>query len=153
MAGDDAFDGLNRVLREHGVKTRPYCLPNSSLVVGEVFQRDGYELVFRLEENQILILVAYRRIRARQGLANPFRILLWFMELLCIPESGVRTIKALPLAPVSGKGPRLSTQQLYAFYRHYLGGRPAEHDGEPGWLALDVVDFCPLGKRSRGAAR
>ncbi|MFA0629242.1 LcrR family type III secretion system chaperone [Vibrio sp. 10N.222.49.A3] len=133
---------LSQSLVTSGIKVRPYFWQKSTILLGHRYEYDGMELVFRVDDGEIII-VLLRRITPNQGLSNPFSALFLLAE---------HAIRLYPLNwIISGnvdvlRGSNMSNQRLAQFY---LGACGASHDEQDDWYYLRLSDYRPLKKRKK----
>ncbi|MFA0154405.1 LcrR family type III secretion system chaperone, partial [Vibrio sp. 10N.261.46.C10] len=112
-----------------GIKVTPYFWQKSTILLGQRYECDGMELVFRVEAGEIII-VLLRRIIPNQGLRNPFSALFMLAE---------HAIQRYPLDWIIRgnvdvmRGSSMSNQRLAQFYLEACG---ASHDEQEDWYFL-----------------
>ncbi len=136
------MDKLIRSLQDAGVEATPYYWQQSAIKLGDRIEFDGMELVFRVEEGEIVI-VLLRRTSINQGLRNPFSCLFMLAEhavRLYPPDWVIRgNVDVL-------RGSNMSNQRLAQFYLTACG---ASHDVEADWYLLRLADYRPLKNRKK----
>ncbi|KAB0470338.1 LcrR family type III secretion system chaperone [Vibrio sp. IB15] len=131
---------LTQSLVASGIEVKPYFWQKSTILLGYRYEFDGMELVFRVEEGEIII-VLLRRTSPNQGLGNPFSALFVLAE---------HAIRLYPLDwTIRGnvdvlRGSNMSSQRLAQFYLRACG---ASHDQQEDWYFLRLSDYRPLRKR------
>ncbi|MDW2329006.1 LcrR family type III secretion system chaperone [Vibrio sp. 1401] len=127
-------------LAQAGIEVTPYFWQQSEIQLGYRIEVEGLELVFRVEDGEIII-VLLKRVRPKLGLSNPFSCLFLLAE------------HAIPLFPsdwvIRGnvdvlRGSNMSSQRLAQFYLRACG---ASHDQQADWYFLRLADYRPLKKR------
>ncbi|CZF86314.1 LcrR family type III secretion system chaperone [Grimontia marina] len=133
---------LTQSLEASGIQVKPYFWQKSTILLGHLYECDGMELVFRVEEGEIII-VLLRRISPNRGLSNPFSALFTLAE---------HAIRLYPLDwAIRGnvdvlRGSNMSSQRLAQFYLRACG---ASHDERDDWYFLSLSDYRPLKKRKK----
>ncbi|HDM8205464.1 TPA: LcrR family type III secretion system chaperone [Vibrio campbellii] len=133
---------LTESLVASGIEVTPYFWQKSTILLGHRYECDGMELVFRVEEGEIII-VLLRRISPNQGLSNPFSALFMLAE---------HAIRLYPLDwAIRGnvdvlRGSNMSSLRLAQFYLRACG---ASHDEQEDWYFLRLSDYRPLKKRKK----
>ncbi|MCE7729845.1 LcrR family type III secretion system chaperone [Vibrio campbellii] len=133
---------LTESLVASGIEVTPYFWQKSTILLGHRYECDGMELVFRVEEGEIII-VLLRRISPNQGLSSPFSALFMLAE---------HAIRLYPLDwAIRGnvdvlRGSNMSSQRLAQFYLRTCG---ASHDEQEDWYFLRLSDYRPLKKRKK----
>lgn len=133
---------LGQSLVRSGIKVRPYFWQESTILLGHRYEYDGMELVFRVDDGEIII-VLLRRIAPNQGLSNPFSALFLLAE---------HAIRLYPLTwSIRGnvdvlRGSNMSSPRLAQFYLRACG---ASHDEQEDWYFLRLSDYRPLKKEKK----
>ena len=139
-------DPVTLFLRAKGIEVSAYYMGNTSLLLGGRFERNGFEIVYRVDDNK-LIIVIYRRIgETAGGLKNSFSTFLWFAERLVYDIPEIHFLRGNPeaLSTLNGRG--LNTSRLLRFYSHLMGGEP---DEELGWYCFDLQNYQTIRSRWR----
>lgn len=137
---------LTQSLIASGIEVTPYFWQKSTILLGQRYEYDGMELVFRVEEGEIII-VFLRRISPNQGLSNPFSTLFLLAE---------HAIRLYPFDwSIRGnvdvlRESNMSSQRLAQFYLSACG---ASLDEQEGWYFLRLSDYRPLKKRKSKNSR
>ncbi|WP_325894647.1 LcrR family type III secretion system chaperone [Grimontia sp. NTOU-MAR1] len=133
---------LTQSLEASGIQVKPYFWQKSTILLGHLYECDGMELVFRVEEGEIII-VLLRRISPNRGLSNPFSALFTLAEhAICLYplDWAIRgNVDVL-------RGSNMSNQRLAQFYLRACG---ASHDEQDDWYFLCLSDYRPLKKRKK----
>ncbi|WP_029824428.1 LcrR family type III secretion system chaperone VcrR, partial [Vibrio parahaemolyticus] len=120
---------LVQSFEQTGIEVTPYFWQKSAIQLGYRIEVDGMELVFRVEQGEIII-VLLKRVSPNLGLSNPFSCLFLLAE------------HAIPLFPsdwvIRGnvdvlRGSNMSSQRLAQFYLRACG---ASHDLQADWYFL-----------------
>jgi type III secretion system regulator LcrR len=131
------MDKLTASIVEAGIEVTPYYWQQSNIVLGQRFEHDGVELVYRVDEGEIVI-VLLRRLRPNHGLANPFACLFYLAEHACQqfpPQWLIRgNVDVL-------RGSSMNSDRLARFYLRCCG---ASHDKQQDWYSLRLADYRPL---------
>lgn len=133
---------LSESLTASGLVVTPYFWQKSTIVLGQRYVYDGMELVFRVEEGEILITLL-RRIHPNLGLSNPFSALFLLAEhaIALYPSSWV----------IRGNVDvfRNSTMSSHRLAQFYLRACGASHDQQEDWYFLRLSEYRPLKKRKK----
>ncbi|EKO4254211.1 LcrR family type III secretion system chaperone VcrR [Vibrio parahaemolyticus] len=131
---------LVQSLEQTGIHVTPYFWQKSAIQLGYRMEVDGMELVFRVEEGEIII-VLLKRVSPNLGLSNPFSCLFLLAEhaISLFPSDWVIRGNVDVL-----RGSNMSSQRLAQFYLRACG---ASHDQQADWYFLRLADYRPLKKR------
>ena len=99
---------------------------DSPILEGYAFVRDGYEMVYRVEQEKTLIIVSYRRKDDGRNLANPFACMLWLFDLVTKNDLGVRYVAGKVDTLIEPIERGLSRERLTRFYTRHLGAKIVE---------------------------
>ena len=115
-------------------------LTGTSLVTGGRIRLLNAELVYRVEPEDTVLILLYRRLSVRKGLKNSFRDLLVFCALIADEVASIRFIKAkaIPWPEARGKVMErgMEPERLQTLYCQHIGTRQAN-----GWLYFDLNDY------------
>ena len=138
-------DPVTQFLTTQGIFVSSYFMGNTSMLLGGRFELEGFETVYRVE-NDTIILVVYRRIETQSNsLRNAFKPFIWFLERLVYDIPEIRFMRGNPDAMLAnGKG--LSNRQLYRFYCEVMGG---VSDPEIGWYQLELCNYETMQQRRK----
>jgi type III secretion system regulator LcrR len=139
-----ANDRVTQKLRSLGYEVNDYKLSGTSLILGGSFCTKCSEIVYRVEQDDTVIIVVYRRTAPRQGLASPFADIIWFIELLTDESLGIRRVKAMIRQLFKDVKDGLSARRMKQFYIEYLGGRTLDWEDGDEWLYLDLKNYEPV---------
>ncbi len=139
-------DPVTVFLRDRGFEVSAYYMGNTSLLLGARFELNGFEIVYRVDDDKLIIVIYQRITAAASGLKNGFAPFLWFAERLAYDIPEIRFLRGNPeaLSTFSDKG--LSTAKLLRFYSHLMGGEP---DEELGWYCFDLLNYQTMRRRWR----
>ncbi len=139
-------DPVTQFLQAQGFEVSAYYMGNTSLLLGARFEYQGLEIVYRVEDDT-LIMVIYRRLNnTKNGLKNIFEPFIWFSERLIYDIPEIRFMRGHPNALTSPDNKNLSTRKLHRFYRHLMGAEP---DPEPGWYRFELANYKTMRQRQK----
>ncbi|WP_066015332.1 hypothetical protein [Endozoicomonas atrinae] len=139
-------DPVTRFLQAQGFEVSACYMGSTSLLLGARFEYQDVEIVYRVE-NDTLIMVIYRRLNsAEHGLKNIFEPFIWFSERLIYDIPEIRFMRGNPDALPAPDGKNLTTRKLHRFYRHLMGAEP---DPEPGWYRFELVNYKTMRQRQK----
>lgn len=126
-------------LAQAGIEVTPYFWQQSEIQLGYRIEVEGLELVFRVEDCEIII-VLLKRVHPNLGLSNPFAGLFLLAEhaVQLYPSDWVIRGNVDVL-----RGSNMSSQRLAQFYLKACG---ASHDELEDWYCLRLADYRPLKK-------
>lgn len=134
-------DPLRLAVEAHGIETTDQYLfghPGSEYI-GPKFRIQNCEMVYRLAEADLLMIVLFRRLARSPSIRNPFAELLWFILLATEPRFGIRrimgSIETFEYAHENG----LSNERLTRFYERFFAAQTTRYDGSI-WLYRDIDD-------------
>lgn len=133
---------LSESLRASGLEVTPHFWQTSTIVLGQRYVYDGMELVFRVEEGEIIITLL-RRIQPNLGLSNPFSALFLLAEhaISLYPSNWVLRGNVDVF-----RHSNMSSHRLAQFYLKACG---ASHDKQEDWYFLRLSDYRPLKRRKK----
>ena len=141
-----ADDPVTRFLQAKGFEVSAYYMGNTSLLLGARFEYQCIEIVYRVEDDT-LIMVIYRRLNsAENGLKNIFEPFIWFSERLIYDIPEIRFMRGNPNALTLPDGKNLTTGKLHRFYRHLMGAEP---DPELGWYRFELANYKTMRQRQK----
>ncbi|WP_299731260.1 hypothetical protein [uncultured Endozoicomonas sp.] len=139
-------DPVTRFLRDFGYEVSAYYMGSTSLLLGASFEYNGFEIVYRVEGDTI-IMVIYRRLDdSAKGLKNSFEPFIWFSERLIYDIPEIKFMRGKPNALPALKDSALSSQKLLRFYCHLMGAEP---DPQIGWYRFELANYKPMRERLR----
>ena len=135
----DVYQGQDPVtclLNAKGITVRNHYLSGTTIVTGGAVRLNACELVYRMDDNETVIIVFYCRLNPAVGLKNSFRDLISFCALIAEELPAVRFItgKAEPLA--SRDSGAISKERLLAMYRRHIGTSLRDD-----WLYFELDDY------------
>jgi type III secretion system regulator LcrR len=137
-------DRVTRRLRELGHEIHSYRISEKGPVLGMYIITGNSKIAFRMEDDDTLVVVLYQRVGPRQGLGNPFKDIICFLEFLRCDDLFIQRVRAL-IKPSYRKRPEdLSMERMKRFCMKYLGGRPVPGEWGDDWLCLDLKDYKPM---------
>ncbi len=143
-------DPVTRFLQAQGFEVSAYYMGKTSLLLGARFEYQGFEIVYRVEDDT-LIMAIYRRLAtseksAVKGLKNSFEPFIWFSERLIYDIPEIRFMRGNPDALPAPNGKGLTTGKLHRFYCHMMGAEP---DPEPGWYRFELINYKTMRQRKQ----
>ncbi len=134
--GYAASDPVTAMLKDQGVDVFNHYLSGTSIVTGGRINLAGSELVYKVEPDDTVMIVFYRRLNKRSSLKNSFRDLVGFCALVADNVPAIKFIsgKAEPLLRSSKDG--ISKERLLAMYNRHIGT-----ELKAGWLYFDLDQY------------
>ena len=123
-------DPVTEFLRNAGYEVSSYFMGSTSLLLGARFEYHGFEIVYRVKEDTIIMIIYRRLNKSANSLKNSFEPFVWFAERLIydIPEIKFMRGKPDPLpakkAGKTRKDSHLNVKKLLRFYCDIMGAEP-----------------------------
>ena len=148
-------DPICRRLLDLGLGVSDYTIPGlpGDNYVGPLLRMRTCELVYTISPESDLLLVLYRRFNRTLSLRNPFADLIWFLQLACQEQYGIRRVLGLVNTEPTEDGAGLSDERLARFYARFFRTTPLRYDHND-WLQQDAGPLRErLGEVRRFASR
>ncbi|WP_461833102.1 hypothetical protein [Desulfothermus sp.] len=148
------------LLQEGNVKLKEenFSSNKDSMFLGLKFVRGISEIVFRFIQEDVILVVLFKRIKKECGLKSSFLDFAWFLDMVAKKESQLnRIIGKVQKLKKDGYGD-ISTERMVKFYLKHLNGSICDVKGEPlvnigkpkgVWLYLDLKNYKPLKRRRK----
>lgn len=132
-------------LTESGIVVSPYqlhgTLDNPIPGDGEkVFYKNNVKIVYRLKNEETLVMVLYEVISKTRGMKNPFYEFLWFIDFLKTNNTGVKRIEGMAKVYPGDHARVLPAHRLAQFYKKWINVKVAERTPFGGELLYGYLD-------------
>ena len=148
------------LLQEGNIKLKEenFSSNKDSMFLGLKFIRGISEIVFRFIQEDVILVVLFKRIKKDCGLRSSFLDFAWFLDMVAKKESGLNRIIGKVQRLKKGGHGDISTERMVMFYIRHLNGSICQVKGEPLdgfdkpkgiWVYLDMKNYKPFKRRRR----
>ena len=144
---EDVQDLVAEKLTEIWIEVYDYQLSNFADVEGngeKGFRKGNVEIVYRLKNPKIVVIVLYRILKKPKGIQNPFKEFNWFLEFLNRDDIPVERIEGVAKEFPGEHVSTLSVHRLKKFYKKWLGAKSERNQFGQEWLYGYLKDYRPL---------
>jgi type III secretion system regulator LcrR len=144
----NTMDILTKYFIKNNIKVTDYYWNNTSLWLGNRIEHYDKEIIYRIEQDTIILVIYRRTSKKINNLQNPFKSFIWLVETIAYNIPDIRYIKGQVDALTLNNDNVLSSARLINYYCRIMGGII---DGSllSGYLWFDLRKYKPMKQRKQ----